>query len=396
MDYSKLSTDDLLKLRNGDYSNMSTEGLKVLQGTKEPTQQPDKFSYDDIVNNNSLSKEQKLKMIRERGAQINKDINQEHRKNIGRIGLGGALQGLSATPLMNIPFIGTGLGGALFDAGGAIVEGKSGKEIADKAKQGFIIGETVGAIPYVGKGLSKTKAGQAAANKVVNSNVAKQIGKVVQSQPVQKAAEVLSKEIELPQQIQNVQNAIQKITPQINLPTVKMPSMQEIKKNIYTSPAYRNTVGTLAENLANVPRKYFDIVYDDILNNGGTLLREEVGLNPYAKGTELYRNAIDKAKQANEYNKTIYKNLGQRAKERFQANLKPDTYYASEFEKIGRDALGAIKSQDELLGNEVKSAIGNLQNENLRIDPAELQQMVTQLFDKYQRGYTNTAFSIIS
>lgn len=96
----------------------------------------------------------------------NKRIEREHWKNMGRIRLGGLVQAASAHPVFNVPYIGTGLGGALFDMGGAIMEGDKLPDIAKKAGQGFVIGETVGAIPYVGKVAGKTKAGQAVVKNV--------------------------------------------------------------------------------------------------------------------------------------------------------------------------------------------------------------------------------------
>ena len=83
---------------------------------------------------------------------------------MGRIGLGTALTGVSALPIFNIPYVGTGLGGALYELGQGIVEGDKLPELAKRAGTGFVVGETVGAIPYVGKFAGKTKAGQAVGN----------------------------------------------------------------------------------------------------------------------------------------------------------------------------------------------------------------------------------------
>ncbi|MBQ2396006.1 MAG: hypothetical protein II304_03030 [Bacteroidales bacterium] len=90
-----------------------------------------------------------------------KTIQSQHNKALGRIGGGTALMGLSALPIFNVPYVGTGVGGALYDAGQAIVEGDKLPDIAKRAGRGFVIGETVGAIPYAGKFVGKTKAGQA-------------------------------------------------------------------------------------------------------------------------------------------------------------------------------------------------------------------------------------------
>ena len=121
-------------------------------------------TYWGILDDNSLTPEQKAAQIQAIGEAERKQINTDNLKAKGRIGLGATVQGLSALPIFNIPYVGTGLGGALFEAGNAIAEGKSGADIAKDAGKGFAIGETVGAIPYVGKVASKTKAGQAVGN----------------------------------------------------------------------------------------------------------------------------------------------------------------------------------------------------------------------------------------
>lgn len=84
----------------------------------------------------------------------------EQNENNLRAGLGTALSGASFHPALNIPYAGTGLGGAMYDVGQGIVEGDNASELLDRAKRGFIIGETVGAIPYAGKGINKLSGGK--------------------------------------------------------------------------------------------------------------------------------------------------------------------------------------------------------------------------------------------
>ena len=96
----------------------------------------------------------------------NKKIDAEKRNGIARGYLGAALSGLSFHPIMNIPYVGTGVGGAMYDLGQGIVEGEKAKDLLKRAGRGFVIGETVGAIPYVGKAVAKTKAGQAVVKKL--------------------------------------------------------------------------------------------------------------------------------------------------------------------------------------------------------------------------------------
>ena len=121
-------------------------------------------TYWGIINRNDLTPEQKAQEIQAIGELERKQIDRENLGAKARIGLGATLQGVSALPVFNIPYIGTGLGGALFETGNAIMQGKTKEDIAKDAGTGFVVGETVGAIPYVGKVASKTKAGQAVGN----------------------------------------------------------------------------------------------------------------------------------------------------------------------------------------------------------------------------------------
>jgi hypothetical protein len=105
----------------------------------------------------------------------------------GRTGIGTTLQVASFHPALNIPYVGTGLGGALFEAGSAIKDKKPAKEVLKDAGRGFIIGETVGAIPYVGKGINKVSGGRIgnalddAGRYIANTKVGQTVGNYAQS-----------------------------------------------------------------------------------------------------------------------------------------------------------------------------------------------------------------------
>ena len=110
-----------------------------------------------------MDKQAEIARIKAEYEARNREIDRQHRQEMAKIIGGGLLQGASFHPIFNIPYVGTGLGGAMFEAGNAIMQGKSGKDILSEAGKGFVVGETVGAIPYAGKGLSKTKVGQVVA-----------------------------------------------------------------------------------------------------------------------------------------------------------------------------------------------------------------------------------------
>jgi hypothetical protein len=111
-----------------------------------------------------MDKQAEIARIKAEYEARNKEIDRQSRNANLRIGGGAILQGISALPIFNIPYVGTGLGGALFEAGNAIMEGKSGEDIKNDAGRGFLIGEAVGFLPPVVQKLSKTKAGQAVGN----------------------------------------------------------------------------------------------------------------------------------------------------------------------------------------------------------------------------------------
>ena len=111
-----------------------------------------------------MDKQAEIARIKAEAEARNREIDRQNRNANLRIGGGAILQGVSALPIFNIPYVGTGLGGALFEAGNAIMEGKSGEDIKNDAGRGFLIGEAVGFLPPVVQKLSKTKAGQAVGN----------------------------------------------------------------------------------------------------------------------------------------------------------------------------------------------------------------------------------------
>jgi hypothetical protein len=106
-----------------------------------------------------------------KGEEERRQIDKENALANARMALGATMQGASLlpVPLLKTPFLGSALSGALYDAGGAIVEGQSGLDIAKRAGRGALTGATVEgaikAIPVVGRPLAKSKAGQAVINK---------------------------------------------------------------------------------------------------------------------------------------------------------------------------------------------------------------------------------------
>ena len=151
---------------------MPEEENKTLYGYITNSGEPPKF--DDIRNSN-LSPEEKVRQIQYRTQAYQDDVDRQLHKDYARMGAGTALSAASFHPFFNIPYVGTGIGGAMYDLGQGIVEGDTAGDLAKRAGRGFVIGETIGAIPYAGKALGKTKAGQA----VINSAPVQAVGNVL-------------------------------------------------------------------------------------------------------------------------------------------------------------------------------------------------------------------------
>lgn len=147
--------------------------------------------YDDLINNNNLTQEQKIAAIKARGEAERKDIDKNLRSSYGRMGLGTLLSGASMHPIFNIPYVGTGIGGAMYDAGQAIVEGEKLPDIAKRAGRGFAVGETVGAIPYAGKYANKLSGGKigntltAGVQKLASTPLGQKVAEIVAFSPEQ-------------------------------------------------------------------------------------------------------------------------------------------------------------------------------------------------------------------
>ena len=149
-------------------SNLGNKLLSIGQERSKPYYAP----FEDINEQYKKGVIDSNELVRLSQGRLNQEIEDADKYQRGeniRGSIGSLLSGASFHPIFNIPYVGTGIGGAMYDLGQGIVEGDNAGELWDRAKRGFAIGETVGAIPYVGKGLSKTKVGQAVTGKVGNA-----------------------------------------------------------------------------------------------------------------------------------------------------------------------------------------------------------------------------------
>lgn len=123
-------------------------------------------TYDEIYDDykrGAINKNALIDLAQKRKELDYKQANNQQLKDTTLDGvravIGGGLEGASFHPILNIPYIGTGLGGALFEWGDSINNKRSAIDTLKNMGKGFVVGETVGAIPYAGKAIGKTKVG---------------------------------------------------------------------------------------------------------------------------------------------------------------------------------------------------------------------------------------------
>lgn len=107
-------------------------------------------AYADIMNDGSLTKEQKAEAIRKRGEEINKNIDKDLRKDLTKMWAGGVLEiGSAAIP------VGAGLklGGLALKAGKPIAK----QVIGNLAKRGAIEGGLSGLVGGIGRGMAEDR-----------------------------------------------------------------------------------------------------------------------------------------------------------------------------------------------------------------------------------------------
>ena len=389
-------------------------------------------NYADILNNNSLTREQKAQAIRERGEaerkQINKERNQELKTIWGRGALGTGLAGASMHPVFNIPYVGTGIGGAMVGAGSAINEGKKLKDIAKEAGQGFVIGETVGAVPYVGKLAAKTKAGQAVVNKAsqVAADVAKtQTGQAV-GKALEKTGEVLTKErhIVRPQTIYNnttakaAQNEIKQEIADLATPEMKNTNIKMSKQGRFWS---KNIDDPLTKDINSADAELNSIIKEisknpDIVNDAQALENFEKRLADKVNFPDedlvgqyytKYYEALDKASNYGNVAKDLelsnmmrakgelkQSQLAQKAKlpDDLKKSLKdnPPEYEVLHNDTIRNEAANIIENNPNSYGELL--AKGNNENAELSaLDFETARQTVSKL---YQEGKIDEALNL--
>lgn len=171
--------------------------------------------------------------------------------------------------------------------------------------------------------------------------------------------------------------------------------IQAIKQNAVKSPIYKATLGNLADTFANVPKEIFNKAYDDAINNGGELLRAEVGANPYQKGTELFRGALNKAKKeigryADAFRglgENAYDKLSKMASDKIPNNEETLRLLQQERNNLGQQFLKGLDNLEQKLQADVFANKLDLQKIQGQETPLqEVRQIIDDAFFPYQFG----------
>lgn len=252
-------------------------------------------------------KQTEIERIKKNYEEEIKQIDKEHSQAKRRLALGATVQGLSSLPINRIPIVGSAIGGALFDAGGAIMEGKSGADIAKRAGRGALAGATVeGAIrsvPFVGNHLANTQLGQnaikgvnQATQKLLATPVAQNISKAT-APVVEKIGEELTKtrtlgkpRVETSVKAEIVNPEIAKNTPDGTPRTASTGSnrdtniINDAKENFNTAEFKQSKLASasgLPEELQGLAPEYQVLHNKDLINTASKDI-ENLGVNEVA------------------------------------------------------------------------------------------------------------------
>lgn len=240
------------------------------------------ISYDEIEDNykNGLINQEQLKQqMADKLAYDNRQADIQGMKDIVssglRAGIGGSLIGTSFHPILNIPYVGTGLGGALFEMGNSINNRESAKDTLKNMGKGFALGETVGAIPYVGKGINKASGGR------IGEGVSNLYEKLMDTPVGQKVGEYGSKLVDL------LMTDIKAFNP--NKQTVYHGSPYDFEK--FSNEAIGTGEGAQAHGMGHYVAKNRDVAnkYKEVLAHENLELYPEIT-------KQLSSNAINKLK----------------------------------------------------------------------------------------------------
>lgn len=342
----------------------------------QPVQKPiidnNPTEYQKILQDNTLTKEQKAQKIQAFGEAERKQIETEKNKNMARIGLGATMQGLSGLPAFKTPFVGSAAAGALFDAGGAIMEGENIANIAKRAARGAAAGATVEgaikAIPVVGKPLAQSKVGRTVIDK---SNEA--LKPLAENKIVQKVGEELIKERNLPVVAKKTVVRPQ-VQPASQVADKVAEVVEEIPRNNVTNKI-NNVVNNTKEraSIDTIAKAYGDDVASQITDTtyktrGKEVVKAEFeALNPEQQA-QLINSAEDTSDVAT-YAKAQYLKS-----EINNGNIPVSTL--NKWVSLGTKKAQELQSQQFLAPDTIEGAVVQMQNAIYKSQPKQTQKLL--------------------
>lgn len=333
MDYSKLSDNDLKALYNNDYASISDEGLKLLQGSVSKNVQRQGYKsidYSDILNNKSLTKEQKAEAMHKRTEAENKRLDREKNLNLAKMWGGEALALGSA-------FIPVGLAGntalKLAPAAAKVVKPIATKVVGEALTAQKVeplitklVGETVKNIPGLATGGAVSGVGTAM---VQDAKDAKDY--------LSAAAKGAAQNIALGKIIQGGTTA---------------------GKALINSNAVKNNVPKVLEALTSTPAEY-----------------SQRALEKELAGQSILKGKFDA--------KTAYQPIEQKLRD--AKNMLPSSEtFADEYYNLGKKAAEGFENLKTGAGQEISEMLGNLSNKP--IDIQNLKNAINSNIRGYAKG----------
>src|SRR5574344_1225852 len=147
----------------------------------------DQPNYDAILNDPSLTPQQQAEQIKQKGEAYRAGLDKDLMLQKGRIGVGSAISGVGLLPVFGAPGIPSAIGVGIYGAGQAIVKGEKLPEIAKETSLGAASGY------LVPKALSKG-----------GELIAPLLGKVGKTALARGVGNVLTKEYQAPEALENL------------------------------------------------------------------------------------------------------------------------------------------------------------------------------------------------
>lgn len=165
-------------------------------------------------------------------------------------------------------------------------------------------------------------------------------------------------------------------------------------QKVIENPRFQKGVSKTIEALTSSPEKYNQLALENELAGNSIFKGKwdvDTAYQPIERELVAAKNRLA---NKNDYKK-VFQGLGQSVREKLQANIKPDEYFATEYNKIGNQALNAINNLQENAGRAVGEAVTKLPPK-AEIPTSELKKIMDKLYDSYsvsERPDLNVAFN---